>query len=520
MLFNSYEFILAFMPITLIIFSILCSVSKKKFVFAWILFVSLFSYSLWGMSHLVILFFSTGLNWVFAEIIHRQIDIIDDTGKSNSNNKVTVIVAITFNILLLGYFKYANFLIDTLSGIGVNINHIENIFLPLGISFYTFEQISYLVGIAKNDSKNYSYPRFLAFVAFFPHLVAGPILNANELIPQFRNINYRIDFRNIAIGLTIFSFGLFKKVVIADSISGYATPIFTAADGGTQITFLLAWQAAIAYTLQLYFDFSGYSDMAIGLAKLINIKLPINFFSPYKAIGVGDFWRRWHISLGRFLRDYIYIPMGGSRKGNVRTYLNLFLTMLIGGLWHGASWTFIFWGALHGVYLCIDRWWGIFLKKRDIVLNSTYHQFFARMLTLLAVINSWVIFRAQSFSGAFNILFGMFGLNGVTFPQELSNSLGTLKSLGVKFETLNGYAGMTGSLLLFVVLLSTLYLPNVYQFMVKEPVALDFYSHLSKQKNTWYAWKPSLGYSVLSFIILTISLAFCSKPSEFLYFQF
>jgi alginate O-acetyltransferase complex protein AlgI len=520
MLFNSYEFILAFMPITLIIFGILCSFQKKKFVFVWLITVSLISYSFWGTSHLLVLLFSTGLNWIFAEIIHKRRDIISDKKESIFSVKLIVTIAITFNLLLLGYFKYANFLIDTLASIGLNVSHIENIFLPLGISFYTFEQISYLVGIAKNDSKNYSYPRFLAFVAFFPHLVAGPILNASELIPQFRKLNYRIDFRNIAIGLTIFSFGLFKKVVIADSISGYATPIFTAADGGTQITFLLAWQAAIAYTLQLYFDFSGYSDMAIGLAKLINIKLPINFFSPYKAIGIGDFWRRWHISLGRFLRDYIYIPIGGSRKGNARTYLNLFLTMLIGGLWHGSSWTFVFWGALHGLYLCVDRGWGIFLKKKNIVWNSVYHQFFARMLTLLAVINSWVIFRSQSFSGAFNILAGMSGLNGVTFSQEFSNSFGILKNLGVKFETLNGSAGMTGSLLLIVVLLSTLCLPNIYQFMIKEPVALDFYSHLSNQKTPRYAWQPSLGHSVLTFIVLTVSLAFCSKPSEFLYFQF
>jgi alginate O-acetyltransferase complex protein AlgI len=520
MLFNSYEFILVFLPITATVFGLLSSFLRGNLAFVWILIASIFFYSAWGISHLYILLISTLVNWAFAELIVRLKDKNPDPIELTKPTKLVFAISVGFNIILLGYFKYTNFLIDIFNVVGLDLKHIENISLPLGISFYTFEQISYLTRILKSNSKNYSYPQFLSFVSFFPHLVAGPILYVNELIPQFRALNCRVDFRNIAIGLTIFSFGLFKKVVLADSISNYSTPIFTASNQGTQIGFILAWQAAIAYTLQLYFDFSGYSDMAIGLAKIVNIKLPINFFSPYKATSIGGFWRSWHISLGRFLRDYIYIPLGGSRRGEFRRYLNLLVTMSLGGLWHGANWTFIFWGVLHGFYLCIDHGWGFFVKKKDLTLDSVFYNFMAHKLTLLSVIISWVIFRAESFPSATNILSGMIGIHGFTIPVELINQLGILKKLGVEFEIVKGYAGITGSLALIGLLLCTLHLPNIYQFMIREPVALDVYSHLSHGKSPWYAWRPTLPFLIITFFVFIISLFFCSKPSEFLYFQF
>jgi D-alanyl-lipoteichoic acid acyltransferase DltB (MBOAT superfamily) len=520
MLFNSYEFIFIFIPITLIGFWYLSRWQKPSLVLGWLIFSSLIFYLLWKPRFILILLFSVGVNWAIGNNLTRQWKNISDSIKPPLSVKLLLISGISFNLGLLGYFKYSNFFIDTINQLGFNLPNIENLVLPLGISFYTFEQISYLVGVASGRSPSYSLPRYLLFVTFFPHLIAGPILTADELVPQFRLLNYRLDFRNLAIGFTVFSVGLFKKAVIADSIAGYATPVFNAADGGEGISFFLAWQAAIAYTLQLYFDFSGYSDMAIGLAKMVNIKLPINFFSPYQAISIGDFWRRWHITLSRFLRDYLYIPLGGSRRGEARRYINLCLTMLLGGLWHGASWGFVLWGGLHGVYLCIDHGWRQLLQRRGLKLEAWYHYWAARFLTLGAIVVSWVIFRAKTLNGAGRILTGMVGGNGFVLPPDLLEPLRALSNIGIRFEPLSYYGDLAGQLLLLAVLSVTLFLPNLYQFMASEPVALDVYRHLDGRTPTWYSWRPNLVFSCLTFGLFMTGLIFCRQASEFLYFQF
>ncbi|AFY96792.1 MBOAT family O-acyltransferase [Chamaesiphon minutus] len=520
MLFNSIDFIFIYLPIALCGFWLASIFQNRSIVIGWLVLISLIFYSIWSYQFLLLLLFSVAINWAIGIALSHQRRNLPDGAKMNAAVKLLLILGIIFDLSFLGYFKYVNFFIDTVNTFGFRLELLDGLVLPLGISFYTFEQMSYLVGIAKGEVKSYSLPRFLLFVTFFPHLIAGPILNANELNYQLQKFNYRLDYRNLAVGFTIFAFGLFKKTAIADSVAVFATPIFIAAERGESISFLLAWQAAIAYTLQLYFDFSGYSDMAIGLSNMFNIKLPMNFFSPYQAVGIGDFWRRWHISLGRFLRDYLYIPLGGSRNGELRTYINLSLTMLLGGLWHGASWTFIVWGGLHGIYLCIDRGWQKFLKHRGLVFESGYHYWLARMLTFLAVIVSWVIFRAETLNGASHMLMGLFGGNGLMLPEMFADRFSMLRGIGIEFGTLNYHSGIQGSLLLLLILSVALFLPNLYQFTMREPAALDIYKNLNGQQPAWYAWQPTFGYALLTFGIFVISLGFCNQASEFLYFQF
>jgi D-alanyl-lipoteichoic acid acyltransferase DltB (MBOAT superfamily) len=520
MLFNSYEFIFLFLPIALAGFWLLSRFRWRSIVTGWLVLVSLLFYAVWSSKFLLLLLASVLVNWWLAEAMARLRKALTAEAAMTGAIRTLLIAGLAFNLGLLGYFKYVNFFIDIVNGLGPSLEHLNGLILPLGISFYTFEQISYLVGVATAKGKHYNFPRFLLFVTFFPHLIAGPILNADELIPQFRQLNYHINPRSLALGFTVFAIGLFKKTVIADSVSGYATPVFTAADNGDPISFFLAWQAAIAYTLQLYFDFSAYSDMAIGISKLFNIKLPMNFFSPYKAISVGDFWRRWHISLSRFLRDYLYIPLGGSRKGDLRRYANLLVTMLLGGLWHGANWTFVIWGILHGTYLCIDHAWREFLKQRGLKLTAWPHQVAAWALTFLGVVVSWVLFRAETLNGAGQVLRGMFGFSGFVLPESLATHLGFLSRFGVVFGEIENYGGVKGAAGLLLVLGIALLLPNVYQFMAKESVALDVYRHLVSQQTAWWTWQPKLRYALLTAVIFTVGLSFANRVSEFLYFQF
>ncbi|MEH2434728.1 MAG: MBOAT family O-acyltransferase [Nostoc sp.] len=497
--------------------------SIHSLVTGWLLLVSLIFYGYWEPRFLLLLLVSVGVNWLIGEVIVRLRSDLPDSQSMTNAIRAMLFLGIALNLGAIGYFKYINFFIDIINSLGASLGKINGLVLPLGISFYTFEQITYLVGIALGKGRSYGLPQFLLFVTFFPHLIAGPILSAKELIPQFRSLNYRFNTRSLAIGFTVFTIGLFKKTVLADSVAGYATPIFEAADNGQVISFFLSWQAAIAYTLQLYFDFSGYSDMAIGLARLFNIKLPINFFSPYKAIGISDFWRRWHISLSRFLRHYLYIPLGGSRKGEVRRYLNLFITMLLGGLWHGANWTFLLWGGLHGIYLCIDRGWQQFLKQRNWKPSGRLSRIAAQALTFVAVVISWVLFRAETLEGAKRILCGMAGFDGFILPESYATKLQMLTRFGIEFGTVENFGDIQAVAIILSLLIAVFLLPNVYEFMKGEPVALDVYQHLDNLDNKatpWWGWKPKILYAVLIGILFCIGVGFCNSRSEFLYFQF
>ncbi|SDU15108.1 D-alanyl-lipoteichoic acid acyltransferase DltB, MBOAT superfamily [Pseudomonas mandelii] len=311
---------------------------------------SVFFYGWWSTTYIPLLLASIVFNYTVGYIIAKNHE------RARAKSKAALYVGVISNLLLLCYYKYSNFFLGEVArSTGVHMPTLELV-LPLGISFFTFTQIAFLVDAWKGKAQEYNFWHYLLFVTWFPHLIAGPILHHGQMMPQFKDPEiYRIRSRNISIGVALFAVGLGKKLLLADPISTYADPVFHAAATGQAIGPMIAWVGAIAYTLQIYFDFSGYSDMAVGLSMLFGIHLPINFNSPYKARNIIEFWRRWHMTLSQFLRDYLYIPLGGNRKGETRRLVNLMLTMLLGGLWHGANWTFVIWGALHGAYLCINH---------------------------------------------------------------------------------------------------------------------------------------------------------------------
>ena len=386
MLFNSYVFIFAFLPLVFFVYFFLNKKRLSTLAKAFLVSASLFFYAYWNVCYLPILLGSIVFNFLVSKFLVKH------------QSKAVLIFGIVCNLALLGYFKYTDFFISNLNAIANTNLGLLHIALPLALSFVTFQQIAYLVDSYNKQTKENSFLNYCLFITFFPQLIAGPIVHHKEMMPQFANkFNLIKNYKFIALGLFIFSMGLFKKSVVADTFLIFANAGF---DVERNLTFLQAWATSLSYTFQLYFDFSGYCDMAIGLALLFNIRLPINFNSPYKALNIQDFWHRWHITLSRFLRDYIYIPLGGNRKGQCHTYINLFLVFLIGGLWHGAAWTFVVWGALHGVAIVIHRCW----QK----LNFKLNKIIAWIITFNFVNFTWIFFRAKSFEDAMKVIRGMF----------------------------------------------------------------------------------------------------------------
>jgi D-alanyl-lipoteichoic acid acyltransferase DltB (MBOAT superfamily) len=409
MIFNSYEFIFFFLPIT---FGIYFWLNKKRLTQAskaWMVFASLFFYSWWNVIYLPLILGSILFNFTIGSTITRING--EPSSKKRFSSKTVLTFGVIANVLLLGYFKYMDFFItnaNILAGTQWDLMHIV---LPLGISFFTFTQIAYLVDAYRDEVKEMDYLNYTLFVTFFPHLLAGPILHHKEMMPQFDALrNKVINRKNIAAGLFLFSIGMFKKVVIADTFAIWATNGF---DKVESLTLIAAWATSLSYTFQLYFDFSGYTDMALAVALLFNIKLPINFNSPYKALNIQDFWRRWHITLSRFLRDYIYIPLGGNRKGELLTYANLFTVFLVGGLWHGASWMFVAWGALHGIAIVLHRMW----QQMGLKMNALLAWF----ITFNFINITWIFFRAKEWDDALKVLHGMFGMNGIGSVSTMIN---------------------------------------------------------------------------------------------------
>ncbi|MFT3736575.1 MAG: MBOAT family protein [Rhodocyclaceae bacterium] len=401
MLFTSAEFILVFLPLALSVFFLLGQRSHPLAA-SWLFIASVGFYAWWMPQFSILLLLSIAWNYFIGKRILGR-------GKTFSARS-WLVLGITVNLAVLAWFKYANFFVDNLSlALGTHIA-LDPITLPIGISFFTFTQIAFL---ADAYQKGVSEPRvahYGLFVTYFPHLIAGPVLHHAQMMPQFGDAStYRFNAGNFAAGSAIFMLGLIKKVVIADGISPIADAVFHGSSQGITPDLLEAWLGVLAYTLQLYFDFSGYSDMAIGLSRMLNISLPYNFDSPYKALSIIDFWRRWHMTLSAFLRDYLYIPLGGSRHGAVRRYANLFTTMLLGGLWHGASWNFVIWGALHGGYLMINHAWraGAAAMLPETILQGRAYSVFAWIVTLLAVMVGWVFFRATDLHGANTLLSAM-----------------------------------------------------------------------------------------------------------------
>lgn len=462
MLFSSYIFIFCFLPVTLILYYL----SAKKLgseAARWVLVLaSLFFYSWWDVRNLPILLGSILVNYFVVNRIWRS---------DGRTKKVWLIAGIAFDLALLGYFKYTAFAVETMNqllGAGLTV---PGIVLPLGISFFTFTQIACLVDSYRAETAGHAYTKsgYFLFVTIFPHLIAGPILYHKDMIPQFMDESrYRINYANMNRGLVWFILGLAKKVLIADTLSGYVAEAFSQAG---QLSAMDAWLGSVAYTLQLYFDFSGYSEMAIGLGLMLNFQLPLNFNSPYQAASIIDFWRRWHMTLSGFLKNYLYIPLGGNRGGH--HLRNIFITMLLAGLWHGAGWTFIFWGGLHGLFICINHLW----RKAGHSMPKPV----GWALTFLAVNTAWVFFRAESFDAAFAVLSAMVGMG----PDVGATQIFSMGKVGLVLAMLALCVCMPG---------------------VKQVVSRYF--------------RPNYKWAVLLSGILLYSVAKFYQGGEFLYFQF
>jgi D-alanyl-lipoteichoic acid acyltransferase DltB (MBOAT superfamily) len=473
-----------FLPITFFLYFYLNHKRLTEASKGLLVFSSLFFYSWWNIAYLPIILTSMLFNYLLGNTLAKS--------SSKFSKKSILIFGIVVNITLLGYFKYADFLIENFNLISGSDAKLLHLALPLAISFFTFQQISYLVDSYRKETKEYDFLNYALFVTFFPQLIAGPIVHHKEMMPQFAKArNKVINYNNIALGLFIFSMGLFKKVIIADTFASWATAGF---DVATTLNLFEAWATSLSYTFQLYFDFSGYTDMAIGAALLFNIKLPINFNSPYKATSIQDFWRRWHITLSRFLRDYIYIPLGGNRKGEFRTYSNLMTTFIIGGIWHGAGWTFIFWGFLHGLALVIHRAW----NKLGFKLNTLLAWF----ITFNFINISWVFFRAKTWDDAIKVLSSMFSLENIVLPKVLEHKLEFLKEFSVDF----GYFGVHIGAKLDSIL-----------WLISAFIIVLFFKSSSEQLKSF---KLTYTTAIFTGIMLLAGIISLNKVSEFLYFNF
>jgi alginate O-acetyltransferase complex protein AlgI len=517
LLFSSYEFVLLFVPVVLTGFFLTARVSEMAAAL-WLAAASLFFYGWWNSAFVLLLLASIAFNYGMGYAIAQA--------RSARASHTLLVAAIAVNLLLLGYFKYVNFFISTANQLTNYHFRPAEVVLPLGISFFTFTQIAFLVDVRRGIAHEYNFVHYLLFVTYFPHLIAGPVLHHKQMMPQFSSAaTYRFKPENLVLGLAIFSVGLAKKVLMADSLGEYADPVFEAAGGGQKPMFGTAWAGALAYGLQLYFDFSGYSDMAIGVSMVLGVKLPINFNSPYKATSIIEFWRRWHMTLSQFLRDYLYIPLGGNRHGPISRHINLMATMVLGGLWHGANWTFVAWGALHGMLLVINHAWRAIRDCMHLPGWSAprIKHGVSCGLTFICVLVGWVLFRADSFTAAWAVISGMFGLNGISVSEILR--MKGLHGLGWRFDGFfadNERLGILGfgwfSVLAGLALVIVWMFPNtqqIFDYDLTPRIATSGNEHSRSA-----LWKPRLAGALLLSSLFALSLVSFSKASPFLYFQF
>lgn len=488
MLFNSEIFLFLFLPSVLALYFFTRQVSSRLSLLT-LLLGSLFFYGYWNPYYLILLTFSVLFNYAIYKLIVAR--VVNFWGCA---------FGVSVNILIIAYFKYFGFILSDAFGVDLVKAGIETPVLPLAISFFTFQQISFVVDAYKSREKEArDLLDYACYVTFFPQLIAGPIVRHNELIPQLVSNSPTKQF--LVGGFFLFGIGLFKKVVIADSISVWVNLGF---ENYTELTVSDSWLTALSYTFQLYFDFSGYSDMAIGLAMMFGFKLPINFNSPYKSKSIREFWRRWHVTLSRWLRDYVYIPLGGSRQGANKTYLNLLLTMLLGGLWHGAAWTFVVWGGLHGLALMINKAWSGFKIEIPVVISWG--------LTILFVVVGWVVFRAETFEQAAQILGTMFVLDGVTLANssaEIINEISRFYGVGeFSFESKSSIIPTQAWIAILFLLVVVCKAPNSMELL--------------EEVRSARGWKQTV-YLFGGGVILALAvkrLMETSVQSEFLYFQF
>jgi alginate O-acetyltransferase complex protein AlgI len=523
MLFNSYEFIFVFLPIVVIVFFVLGKASRV-WALRWVIATSLFFYGWWRPMNVLIIAPSVLINFVLARLLQRLC-------KQENQRAAQAVLAlgILFNVAFLGYFKYSNFLVGTINDIVGTQMFLARIILPLGISFITFQKIAFLIDVHAGRIESFTLQDYCLFVLFFPQLIAGPIVHYREMMPQFHRLSCRFDKDNVSVGLTLFAFGLFKKVFLADSLAKFVTPIYERAASGSSMALVPAWIAAVGFALQIYFDFSGYTDMALGIARLFGVRLPANFNSPLRASSIIDFWLRWHITLTRFLTAYIYNPLALwlTRRRAARGRLGLarrnkgfgafiellmfptLLTMLVSGAWHGAGYTFLVWGLLHGFFLTVNHASRLLGPKllRD---KSRYEQIMQPagfVITFVSVVASMIIFRSVDLKTAGHLLEGMFGLHGLGLA-------GLRGSFSIGLRDMMLWLGASAFIALGC--------PNTLQMLSRYEPALGWKPSLQNGASfqTRVLWRPSLAWAVAVSTIVVIGMLNLGGRSEFLYWQF
>jgi alginate O-acetyltransferase complex protein AlgI len=543
MLFNSSEFLFVFLPVALSGFYILGTLSRTSAI-RWLILVSLVFYAWWRPVNLLIIAPSIVINFAFARILLR---LNQGEGSGRASN-VVLALGICFNVVFLGFFKYTDFISSTINDV-FGANHVlRHIILPLGISFITFQKIAFLVDVQAGRVRSFTFQDYCTFVLFFPQLIAGPIVHYREMMPQFHAASCRFDKENVAVGLTLLFFGLFKKVVFADNLALLVTPIYDHAAAGGRTSFLLAWMAAIGFTLQIYFDFSGYTDMALGLARFFGIRLPPNFDSPLRASSIIDYWLRWHMTLTRFLTGYIYNPLVlwltrrrlakgqpgfGGRNPTVGAFVSLLMfptviTMFVSGLWHGAGYGFIVWGLLHGIYLTINHAWRVVAAQLwpdrpsyDRVMEPA-----GLVLTFVSVSAAMIFFRSPTMTSAIDLVKGIVGLNGIALPRALFDHLGPLTSafhrVGVfADESWGSQDFVKTAIWISVLTFVALACPNTLQILARYEPALGVKPRSTKLViGRIIEWNTSLPWAIAMSAVAAIAIASIGGPSEFLYWQF
>ncbi len=510
MLFTSFEFLLYFLPLCLCGYYLIAAGGWQRAAAAWLALMSLVFYGWWSPAYTVLLLASIGLNYGSGLLIARAL-----RGAGRPQARRLLVLAVSANLAALAYFKYADFFIGSIDrafGMEVGLLHVV---LPLGISFFTFTQIAFLVDTYVGKVSEARFVHYLLFVTYFPHLIAGPVLHHAEMMPQFENkATYRFQLGNFLAGAVLLLIGLAKKILLADGIQPFVAPVF---DHGLLLGGVEAWGGVLAYALQLYFDFSGYSDMAIGLAWMFNVNLPLNFDSPYKAVNIIDFWRRWHMTLSRFLRDYLYIALGGNRHGFLRRYVNLFATMVLGGLWHGAGWTFVVWGALHGSYLIINHAWQALCRRLSLPSLGRPGHALSVLLTFACVCVAWVFFRAHDLEAALTVVSAMAGSHGWALPAEwrepLTQAWPSLAAL-FDFRGTAAFGGLRQCAWVGALLALAWFAPNSQQLMARWR-AWPATRHAAASGQAWV----SVG-AVSAVILLLAILNNSLGVSEFIYFNF
>jgi D-alanyl-lipoteichoic acid acyltransferase DltB (MBOAT superfamily) len=540
MLFNSYPFIFGFLPAVLAGFYLL-GARDRVWALLWLTAASLLFYAWWRPVNVLLIAPSILINFGLS----RALQATNDTRPALA--KAILTVGIVFNLCFLGYFKYLNFAAGALNDAFGTGFVLSQVILPLGISFITFQKIAFLVDVQAGRVTQFSIRDYALFVLFFPQLIAGPIVHYREMMPQFRAAACRFDATNVAVGLSLFSFGLAKKLILADPLSRMIAPLYAGAANGVPQSMIEAWIAALGFTLQIYFDFSGYTDMALGLARFFGIKLPMNFNSPLKACSIVDFWLRWHVSLTRFLTAYIYNPMTlaltrrrmakgkpifGGRNTTVPAFVSLLamptiLTMVISGIWHGAGYTYILWGLLHGVLLCINHAWRL-IRPRLWADTKTYNRRMAPvgfLLTSLSVVFAMVLFRSPTVTSALLLWKGMVGSFGATLPQAVFSRLGSLTpaltAIGFHPAWTSGALLMEATLRIGTLLVIALLLPNTLEILSDYEPALGVKpAKVPSRLLRWLAWRPSMPWAFGLACIALAGILSLGELSEFLYWQF